>query len=119
MLCFFPADLYKHQSSSQEIFSYVIDGEVLRRAASSAPPPPPPPPPSAHPHTALHRAAHAHLRARVQLSHQDSMGNKESLGRGAVQYLSAGTGITHSEMNDGAELCRSARASSANAQRLH
>jgi hypothetical protein len=34
------------------------------------------------------------------------MGNKESLGRGAVQYLSAGTGITHSEMNDGAETCR-------------
>jgi hypothetical protein len=81
--------------------------------------PPPPPPPSAHPLTALHGAALAHLRARVQLSHQDSMGNKESLGRGAVQYLSAGTGITHSEMNDGGELCRSARASSANAHRLH
>jgi len=31
-----------------------------------------------------------------ELSHEDSMGNKESLGRGAVQYLSAGTGITHS-----------------------
>ena len=41
-----------------------------------------------------------------ELSHEDSMGNKESLGRGAVQYLSAGTGITHSEMNDGAERCR-------------
>lgn len=36
-----------------------------------------------------------------ELTHQDSMGNKESLGRGSVQYLSAGTGITHSEMNDG------------------
>jgi len=35
-----------------------------------------------------------------QLTHADSMGNKESLGRGAIQYLSAGTGITHSEMND-------------------
>ena len=31
-----------------------------------------------------------------QLSHMDSMGNKEALSRGAVQYLSAGTGITHS-----------------------
>jgi hypothetical protein len=31
-----------------------------------------------------------------ELSHQDSMGNKESLGRGGVQYLSAGTGVTHS-----------------------
>jgi hypothetical protein len=31
-----------------------------------------------------------------QLTHQDSMGNRESLSRGAVQYLSAGSGITHS-----------------------
>ena len=31
-----------------------------------------------------------------QLSHMDSMGNKEALSRGAVQYLSAGTGISHS-----------------------
>jgi len=35
-----------------------------------------------------------------RLSHEDSMGNRESLSRGAIQYLSAGTGITHSEMND-------------------
>lgn len=60
-----------------------------------------------------------------QLSHTDSMGNYETLHRGWVQCvsdvgnhhwhvhhtpshtdLSAGTGITHSEMNDGAEACR-------------
>ncbi len=35
-----------------------------------------------------------------ELSHQDSMGNKEALSAGNLQYLSAGTGITHSEMND-------------------
>lgn len=35
-----------------------------------------------------------------KLTHADSMGNKESLERGDIQYLSAGTGITHSEMND-------------------
>jgi len=35
-----------------------------------------------------------------ELTHQDSMHNKETLGRGAIQYLSAGSGITHSEMND-------------------
>jgi len=34
------------------------------------------------------------------LTHQDSMGNKETLERGHVQYMTAGTGITHSEMND-------------------
>jgi len=39
-----------------------------------------------------------------ELTHVDSMGNKESLGRGAIQYLSAGTGITHSEMNDGGKV---------------
>jgi redox-sensitive bicupin YhaK (pirin superfamily) len=38
---------------------------------------------------------------RGELTHQDSMENKESLGRGSVQYLSAGTGITHSEKNEG------------------
>lgn len=40
---------------------------------------------------------------RGELTHKDSMGNKESLGRGAMQYLSAGTGITHSEYNEGDE----------------
>lgn len=38
-----------------------------------------------------------------ELTHEDSMGNKESLGRGSIQYLSAGTGITHSERNEGEE----------------
>ena len=33
-----------------------------------------------------------------------SMGTSESLGRGCAQYLSAGTGITHSEMNAGDEV---------------
>jgi redox-sensitive bicupin YhaK (pirin superfamily) len=36
-----------------------------------------------------------------QLDHQDSMGTKESLGRGSIQFMTAGTGIRHSEFNDG------------------
>lgn len=40
---------------------------------------------------------------RGELTHQDNMENKESLGRGSMQYLSAGTGITHSEINEGNE----------------
>jgi redox-sensitive bicupin YhaK (pirin superfamily) len=36
-----------------------------------------------------------------ELSHADSMGNEHTLGRGMVQYMSAGTGITHSEYNHG------------------
>lgn len=41
-----------------------------------------------------------------ELSHADSMGNREALPRGCVQYMSAGTGISHSEMNDGDQTCR-------------
>lgn len=33
------------------------------------------------------------------LTHKDSMGNKRDLVRGQVQYMSAGTGVTHSEYN--------------------
>jgi redox-sensitive bicupin YhaK (pirin superfamily) len=36
-----------------------------------------------------------------ELTHQDSMGTKESLGRGSIQFMTAGTGIRHSEFNDG------------------
>jgi redox-sensitive bicupin YhaK (pirin superfamily) len=36
-----------------------------------------------------------------QLSHADSMGNEQTLSRGQVQYMSAGTGVTHSEYNHG------------------
>ncbi len=35
------------------------------------------------------------------LTHQDSMGNKRELTRGQVQYMSAGTGVQHSEHNLG------------------
>lgn len=33
------------------------------------------------------------------LTHQDSMGSVETLGRGGIQYMSAGTGVRHSERN--------------------
>lgn len=36
-----------------------------------------------------------------QLTHQDSMGTKESLGRGSIQFMTAGTGVQHSEFNHG------------------
>jgi len=35
-----------------------------------------------------------------ELMHQDSMGNAESLGRGSIQYMSAGTSVSHSEKNE-------------------
>lgn len=58
------------------------------------------------PHTGFDAHAHQDMEIityiiRGELTHQDSMGNKENLGRGAVQYLSAGKGITHSEKNEG------------------
>jgi len=36
-----------------------------------------------------------------QLTHQDSMGTQESLPRGSIQFMTAGTGVRHSEFNNG------------------
>lgn len=41
-----------------------------------------------------------------ELTHGDSMGNKRTLSRGHVQYMSAGTGVFHSEHNLGEETLR-------------
>jgi redox-sensitive bicupin YhaK (pirin superfamily) len=41
-----------------------------------------------------------------ELSHADSMGNEQVLTRGQVQYMSAGTGVWHSEHNRGNEPLR-------------
>lgn len=40
------------------------------------------------------------------LSHGDSMGNRHTLNRGHVQYMSAGTGVYHSEHNLGDSVLR-------------
>lgn len=51
--------------------------------------------------------AHPHRDAEIfsyivdgAVTHQDSMGNKEALGRGCVQYMSAGKGVVHSVSGD-------------------
>lgn len=41
-----------------------------------------------------------------ELTHGDSMGNKRTLSRGHVQYMSAGTGVLHSEHNLSNKLSR-------------
>jgi len=41
-----------------------------------------------------------------ELTHGDSMGNKSTLQRGHVQYMSAGTGVFHSEHNLGENVAR-------------
>jgi redox-sensitive bicupin YhaK (pirin superfamily) len=41
-----------------------------------------------------------------ELTHADSMGNKRTLSRGQVQYMSAGTGVVHSEYNYTSKLLR-------------
>ncbi|MCP9775923.1 pirin family protein [Cyanobium sp. WAJ14-Wanaka] len=41
-----------------------------------------------------------------QLNHRDSMGHAEVLRAGEVQRMSAGTGVVHSEVNEGDQPCR-------------
>jgi len=41
-----------------------------------------------------------------ELTHADSMRNRRTLARGQVQYMSAGTGLTHSEHNLGDNVLR-------------
>lgn len=41
-----------------------------------------------------------------ELTHGDSMGNKNTITRGHVQYMSAGTGVYHSENNLGKDTLR-------------
>jgi redox-sensitive bicupin YhaK (pirin superfamily) len=50
-----------------------------------------------HPHEEMEIVSYC---VEGELTHYDSMGNKHSLKRGEVQYLCAGSGITHSEMNE-------------------
>lgn len=40
------------------------------------------------------------------LTHGDSMGNLKTIGRGDFQYMSAGTGVRHSEYNNSSEILR-------------
>ena len=49
-----------------------------------------------HPHRDMEIISYA---VQGGLTHQDSMGSKETLYRGSVQYMSAGTGVRHSEFN--------------------
>jgi len=41
-----------------------------------------------------------------ELTHEDNLGHKAVIGRGHVQYISAGTGIAHSESNESDEQIR-------------
>jgi redox-sensitive bicupin YhaK (pirin superfamily) len=56
-----------------------------------------------HPHRDMEIVSYV---VRGELTHADSMRNKRTLTRGQVQYMSAGTGVTHSEHNYGADVLR-------------
>ena len=56
-----------------------------------------------HPHENMEIISYV---VRGELTHKDSMGNERTLSRGQVQYMSAGTGVTHSEYNHGTEPLR-------------
>ncbi|WP_346352940.1 pirin family protein [Azotosporobacter soli] len=41
-----------------------------------------------------------------ELTHGDSLGNRNTIGRGEIQYMSAGSGVLHSEYNQGKDTLR-------------
>lgn len=53
-----------------------------------------------HPHSNMEIISYV---VQGEITHKDSMGNVETLKRGEVQYMSAGTGVMHSEHNKGDE----------------
>ncbi|MCW9040953.1 MAG: pirin family protein [Rhodospirillales bacterium] len=53
-----------------------------------------------HPHKDMEIITFVH---RGEISHADSLGNGGTVGKGDVQVMSAGTGIVHSEFNNGPE----------------
>jgi hypothetical protein len=59
-----------------------------------------------HPHSGFDLHPHHNMEiisyvVQGEITHKDSMGNVETLRRGEVQYMSAGTGVQHSEYNHG------------------
>lgn len=61
-----------------------------------------------HPHRDMEIVTYV-VDGEISHKHVDTIGGgaKETLGRGAVQYMSAGLGVRHSEMNDNdTEMCR-------------
>jgi redox-sensitive bicupin YhaK (pirin superfamily) len=59
-----------------------------------------------HPHRDMEIISYV---VKGELSHRDSMGNAHTLKRGQSQYMSAGTGVTHSEYNLGTDELRFAQ----------
>ena len=58
---------------------------------------------STHPHQNMEIISYL---VNGELTHGDSMGNKSTITRGHVQYMSAGTGVYHNEQNFGDETLR-------------
>lgn len=64
-----------------------------------------------NPHTGFNTHPHQNMEivsyvVNGHLTHADSMGNSNTITRGEVQYMSAGTGVFHSELNQGDEIVR-------------
>ncbi len=96
-----PADTYFHFSFADYYDPNNMNFGVLRVLNDDA----------VRPHSGFHTHPHSDMEifsyvVDGKLTHRDSAGNLEILGRGHVQSISAGTGLTHSELNEEDDWCR-------------
>ncbi len=86
------ADYYDPDNTNFGVLRVVNDDEVKPRGGFAT-----------HPHRDMEIFSYV---VGGKLTHRDSAGNHEELGRGHVQCISAGTGVTHSELNEQDDWCR-------------
>ena len=86
------ADYYNRQNMNFGVLRVLNDDQVLPSRGFDP-----------HPHRDMEIISYV---VEGELTHGDSMGNNRALTRGDVQYMSAGTGVVHSEHNLGSELLR-------------
>ena len=81
------AEYFNHRNSNFGVLRVMNDDLVQRHRGFGT-----------HPHSNMEIITYI---VEGKLTHQDSMGTAETLGRGSIQFMTAGWGVQHSEFNHG------------------